>query len=129
VIDPAIGKGREAVSALLGDQTIARFRFVGAERQAEHHQFFTKELDCLDRFVLGQLTGYGHRMPIAAQQFTGRRARSNACQCLVFVLPHACLIAQNASIARYRVWLRLAVESRIVRHAAVEAVATIPTTC
>jgi hypothetical protein len=50
VIDPAISQGCEAVSALLGDQAIAGFRFIGAGDRRNTTSFSPRSLTALIGF-------------------------------------------------------------------------------
>jgi hypothetical protein len=85
-IDSAEGEGCESMRTLLGHQTILDAGTPVCLPQPEQNQIFTQDSDFLDGFVGAQLTGRRDRMPIAPQQFSGRRPGTYLGHGLVFLL-------------------------------------------
>src|ERR687892_234044 len=68
LIDASKSERGASMRTMLADKTVPTL-FIPVD-----NQFFAEKLDRLDRFLIGQLSGRRDRVPVAAQQFSARRA-------------------------------------------------------
>src|SRR3989338_1168239 len=78
LLDPAVGEGRAAVRAAVGNQPHPPFEI------AKQHQILAEDPYKLGGIFLGELAGYGNRQPIATQKLPCRRSRTDPGERLVF---------------------------------------------
>src|SRR5438874_1689182 len=74
LVHAAKGKRRRPMRAVLANETVMLF-FVAVE-----HQLFAQYFDGFDRLFVRELSGDAHRLPVAAQQLSRRRASLDAGQ-------------------------------------------------
>src|SRR5215470_11169741 len=79
VLDESIVERYSAVRAVLADET------VGATAVPVQHQIFTEDPQFLFWFLVAELGGCRHHVPVASEELACRSPRTDACEQFVFI--------------------------------------------